>query len=58
VLWLNEHHGEVRGADGQRFEDTPLYQEARQRLTCTVRLPRFNPHTFGANLADMRWRET
>jgi hypothetical protein len=53
VLWLNEHHGEVRGADGKGFEDTPLYQEARHRLNCTVRLSRLNPHTFGANLADM-----
>jgi CobQ/CobB/MinD/ParA nucleotide binding domain len=53
VLWLNEHHGEVRGADGKGFEDTPLYQEARHRLTGTVRLPRLNPHTFGANLTAM-----
>jgi hypothetical protein len=53
VLWLNEHHGEVRGADGKGFEDTPLYQEARHRLMCTVRLPRLNPHTFGANLTEM-----
>ena len=53
VLWLNEHHGEVRGADGKGFEDTPLYQEARHRLSGTVRLPRLNPHTFGANLTAM-----
>jgi hypothetical protein len=53
VLWLNELHGEVRGADGKGFEDTPLYHEARCRLTCTVRLPQLNPRTFGANLAEM-----
>ena len=56
VLWLNEHHGQVRGVDGKGFEDTPLYQEARHRLTCTVRLPRLNPQTFGANLAEMMSR--
>jgi CobQ/CobB/MinD/ParA nucleotide binding domain len=53
VLWLNEHHGEVRGADGKGFEDTPVYQEARHRLSGTIRLPRLNPHTFGANLTAM-----
>ena len=30
VLWLNEHHGPVDGADGASFEQTPLYQKHKR----------------------------
>jgi CobQ/CobB/MinD/ParA nucleotide binding domain len=53
VLWLNEHHGSVDGADGASFEQTPLYQKHRSRILAIVRLARQHPATFGANLADM-----
>ncbi len=56
VLWLNEHHGPVDGADGASFEQTPLYQKHKGRILAIVRLARLHPGTFGANLADMLQR--
>ena len=56
VLWLNEHHGQVDGADGASFEQTPIYQKHRGRIQAIVRLSRQHPGTFGANLADMLQR--
>ena len=56
VLWLNEHHGPVDGADGASFEQTPLYQKHKGRLLAIVRLARLHPGTFGANLAGMLQR--
>ena len=56
VLWLNEHHGSVDGADGSSFEDTPVYQKHKARILAVVRLPRLHPGTFGANLSDMLGR--
>lgn len=56
VLWLNEHHGPVDGADGASFEQTPLYQKHRSRILAIVRLARQHPPTFGANLAEMLTR--
>jgi hypothetical protein len=56
VLWLNEHHGPVDGADGASFEQTPVYQKHRGRILAVVRLARQHPGTFGANLADMLTR--
>ena len=53
VLWLNEHHGPVDGADGASFEQTPVYQKHKDRILAVVRLARQHPGTFGANLADM-----
>ena len=53
VLWLNEHHGPVDGADGASFEHTPVYQKHKGRILAVVRLARQHPGTFGANLADM-----
>jgi hypothetical protein len=53
VLWLNEHHGSVDGAEGASFEQTPLYQRHKGRILAIVRLARLHPGTFGANLADM-----
>jgi CobQ/CobB/MinD/ParA nucleotide binding domain len=56
VLWLNEHHGGVDGADGSSFEDTPVYQKHKGRLLAAVRLARQHPGTFGVNLSDMLTR--
>ena len=56
VLWLNEHHGPVDGADGASFEQTALYQSHKHRILAVIRLVRLHPSTFGANLADMLTR--
>src|ERR1700739_1555908 len=56
VLWLNEHHGPVDGADGASFEQTPLYQKHKGRILAIVRLAQLHHGTFGANLADMLQR--
>jgi CobQ/CobB/MinD/ParA nucleotide binding domain len=56
VLWLNEHHGGVDGANGASFEDTPVYQKHRSRILAVIRLARQHPATFGANLSDMLTR--
>ena len=56
VLWLNDHHGPV-DAGGVSFEQTPVYDAFRHRITAIIRLPRLNPSTFGANLADMLARK-
>ena len=53
VLWLNEHHGEVAGGDGASFEDTPVYQKHKARITAVIRLSRLHHGTFGANLSEM-----
>jgi len=53
VLWLNEHHGPVDGADGATFEQTPVYQKHKGRILAVVRLARQHPGTFGANLSEM-----
>jgi CobQ/CobB/MinD/ParA nucleotide binding domain len=47
VLWLNEHHGPVDGADGASFEQTPVYQKHKGRILAVVRLARQHPGTFG-----------
>ena len=56
VLWVNEHHGSV-DMGGIGFEQTPVYDAFRHRITAIVRLPRLNPSTSGANLADMLARK-
>jgi hypothetical protein len=56
VLWLNEHHGPVSGANGAPFEETPLFQKHRARILGVVRLDRLHQPTFGANVADMLGR--
>ncbi len=53
VLWLNEHHGPVDGADGATFEQTPVYQKHKHRILAVVRLAHQPTGTFGANLSDM-----
>ena len=57
VLWLNEHHGPIASPTGDGFETTHVYQQFRHRILAMVRLPRLNPSTFGANLADMLARK-
>ena len=53
VLWLNEHHGPVDGADGASFEQTPVYQKHKGRILAVVRLAHQPAGTFGANLSEM-----
>jgi hypothetical protein len=57
VLWLNEHHGEVRGADGKGFEDTPLYQEARSASPVPSAYPG-STRTPSEQTSPRCWRET
>lgn len=57
VVWLNEYFGPVVTEGGQGFEQTPLYQENRGRISGLVRLSALNPDTFGHNLADMLSRK-
>lgn len=56
VVWVNAFFGPVITESGQEFEQTPLYQEHRDRITGVVRLDELNPDTFGHNLADMLGR--
>ena len=53
VLWLNEHHGPVKGKGTADFETTPLFQEHKDRVKGVVRLTKLHAQTFGANLTDM-----
>ena len=53
IVWLNEFFGPILTNAGEGFEQTPLYQRNRARITSLVRLERLNPDTFGRNLRDM-----
>src|SRR5271157_2650120 len=52
IVWLNEHHGPIDDGSN-RFEDTPVYQKHKDRISGVVRLSRLNPATYGKNLAAM-----
>lgn len=56
VVWLNEFFGPVVNADGNGFEQFPVYLENRHRLAGIVRLAALNPDTFGRNLREMQIR--
>jgi hypothetical protein len=53
IVWLNEHHGVISDAQGKGFEDAPVFQRHKDRVSGVVRLSKLNPVTFGANLSDM-----
>ena len=57
VVWLNEYFGPIVTDGGESFEQTPLYERNRGRITGLVRLERLNPDTFGRNLRDMLARQ-
>jgi hypothetical protein len=56
IVWLNEHHGKIEQAVGSKFEETPLFQAHKNRISGVVHLAKLNPVTFGADLADMLGR--
>ena len=53
VLWLNEHHGPVVGADGGDFEDTVIFKRHAKRIMGLIKLRKLDPF-FGKSFAAMR----
>ena len=53
VLWLNEHFGEIKTAEGKPFTETQAYRQSAARLTGTVTLYRRNPATFGEDIRKL-----
>ena len=43
--------------DDVAFEDTPVYRNAKPRISAIVDLKRQNPQSFGANLATLLVRK-
>src|ERR1700694_4870406 len=56
VLWLNEHFGEIKTAEGKPFTETQAYCQSAARLTGTVTLYRRNPATFGEDVRKLNTR--
>ena len=53
VLWLNEHFGEIKTAEGKPFKETQAYRQSADRLTGTITLYRRNPATFGEDIRKL-----
>ena len=53
VLWLNEHFGEIKTAEGKPFTETLAYRQSAGRLAGTVTLYRRNPATFGEDIRKL-----
>ena len=53
VLWLNEHFGEIKTAEGKPFTETQAYKLSAARLTGTITLYRRNPATFGEDIRKL-----
>ena len=56
VLWLNEHFGDIKTAEGKPFTETLAYRQSAGRLTGTVTLYRRNPATFGEDIRKLNTR--
>jgi hypothetical protein len=56
IVWTNEYFGPVR-IDDVAFADTPVYRNAKPRISAMVNLKRQNPQSFGANLATLLERK-
>src|SRR5205823_2105807 len=52
VVWVNKHHGKIQ-VNGKTFEDAPVYQMHKERISGLIHLPKLNPVTFGADVAEM-----
>lgn len=52
VVWLNEYFGEIE-ADGNKFEEMPVYQKHRERIAGAVLIPQHNPQTWGEDVREM-----
>ena len=53
ALWLNEHFGDIKTAEGKPFTETQAYRQSAGRLTGTVTLYRRNPATFGEDIRKL-----
>jgi hypothetical protein len=53
VLWLNEHFGEIKTAEGKPFIETQAYRLSASRLAGSVTLYRRNPATFGEDIRKL-----
>lgn len=53
VLWLNEHFGDIKTAEGKPFLETQAYKLCAPRLTGSVTLYRHNPLTFGEDIRKL-----
>lgn len=53
VLWLNEHFGEIKTAEGKPFAETQAYRLSADRLHGVVTLFRRNPLTFGEDIRKL-----
>jgi len=53
VLWLNEHFGDIRTAEGKPFMETQAYRQSAARLTGTVTLFKRNAATFGEDIRKL-----
>lgn len=53
VVWLNEHNGAIRLADGKDFIDLPVYKNNKAKIIGIVYIPRRNPDTFGKDMQTM-----
>ena len=53
VVWLNEHNGAIRLADGKDFTDLPVYKNNKAKIIGIVHIPRRNPDTFGKDIQTM-----
>jgi len=53
VLWLNEHFGEIKTAEGKPFMETQAYKLCEARLSGRVTLYRHNPLTFGEDICKL-----
>ena len=56
ILWLNEHFGEIKTAEGKPFSETQAYRQSIGRLSGTVTLYRRNPATFGEDIRKLNTR--
>ncbi|MCY1264138.1 Protein TraL [compost metagenome] len=53
VLWMNEHFGELKSADGRSFTDMAVYRDNQHRLVGTVVLAARNHQTYGDDIKRM-----
>src|SRR5687768_8998247 len=53
VLWLNEHFGDIKTAEGKPFKETQAYRQSASRLTGIVTLYKRNPATFGEDIRKL-----
>jgi hypothetical protein len=56
IVWQNEYFGEVRGKDGQPFEELKVAQDHADRVLGAVTIRERNHHTFGDDVKEMLQR--